>query len=290
MRGIIKNNAQGILLSTAAVFAVCFFIVGQTFLGFNAVLIFMCLVSFHGDEKNFGEENKANVIKALKWAGIVGILILIFALFWYKLVELELKNPLRIDMNNLFRKIPLNNPNDYMGKNKYIMILCEFVYDYGFAMPILILLLRNIVKYNFDGIIDTAFGGHLGQVFCIIPFYFMFNLQEVWYVCGYGDYLHRKFSSHMQFLTSINCFPSMHTSIATAAILIGWKEKDKVFRTIFLTYNVLIIFSTLYLRIHWTIDVIAGVIFAVAIVSMERWLSKAYRLRKIDQSIESIDI
>lgn len=285
MHGIIKNNAQALLLSVSAVTTIILFAIGQTFMGFNFVLIIISLLTYKGDEISFGKENKANVSKALICVGIVGGLVLIFALFWYSLVDLELKNPLRINLNTTFKNIPFNNPNDYMGKNKYILVVCEFVYNYGFAMPIIILLVRNIAKYNFEGIIDTALGGHLGQIFFMVPFYFLFHLQEVWYVCGYGDYLKRGLTGRMELLTSINCLPSMHTSIATASILIGWREKNKIFRGVFTVYNLLIIFSTLYLRIHWTIDVIAGFVFALIIVKTERWLCKRYRLKKMGQTI-----
>jgi membrane-associated phospholipid phosphatase len=61
-----------------------------------------------------------------------------------------------------------------------------------------------------------------------------------------------------------DCFPSGHTMHTLLAILFAWKANRKV-GVVTTVIGVSIVFSTLYLRYHYAIDLIAGV-FAAGIV------------------------
>lgn len=103
----------------------------------------------------------------------------------------------------------------------------------------------------------------------ILPFYNLILLHEVWYVNKQPDLLHRVFADENSLLVAVmNCFPSMHTSISFAMLLLALREKDRIFKYMMVTYCSAIIFSTLYLQIHWVIDVIAGMIFAYGTVKL----------------------
>ena len=56
-----------------------------------------------------------------------------------------------------------------------------------------------------------------------------------------------------------NCFPSMHTSVAYAILLLGLRERSRAFRWMMTVYATSIIISTMYMEVHWIVDVIGGI-------------------------------
>jgi len=61
-----------------------------------------------------------------------------------------------------------------------------------------------------------------------------------------------------------DCFPSGHTIIALIALWYGWKFHRALF-WVLLPIVTALIFSTVYLRYHYVIDVAAGFVVAVVI-------------------------
>ncbi len=81
------------------------------------------------------------------------------------------------------------------------------------------------------------------------------------------------FYPQSQFLTSAvnvntNVFPSLHTSLSATVMIFAWHTREQYPRW-FLLAQVIgasVIVSTMYLGIHWLIDVIAGIVLAYASV------------------------
>ena len=113
-----------------------------------------------------------------------------------------------------------------------------------------------------------ALSGHIFQVFLITPFYLIFHLQEVWYVLGQPDGLARNLSAQAAAGVTLNCFPSMHTSIAFAMFLLVIRENNKIFKYVWGFFCLSVIFSTMYLEIHWVIDVLAGLLLGYLTVKL----------------------
>jgi membrane-associated phospholipid phosphatase len=80
--------------------------------------------------------------------------------------------------------------------------------------------------------------------------------------------LHRILTPAQKFSTTLNCFPSLHTSIAFSGFLLAMREKSKWFRWWIGIYSISIIVATLYLKIHWILDVLAGILFAYGSVKL----------------------
>lgn len=86
----------------------------------------------------------------------------------------------------------------------------------------------------------------------------------------------------IQLLTSevneaTNVFPSLHTSLSATVMLFAWRTQD-IYRTwlpIAVFLGIAVIFSTMYLAIHWVIDVIAGFVLA--------WVSYRIGLRSVEK-------
>jgi membrane-associated phospholipid phosphatase len=66
--------------------------------------------------------------------------------------------------------------------------------------------------------------------------------------------------------TQYDCFPSGHVAVVLVGCYIARKISPAVFY-VFLTFSILITFSTVYLRYHYVIDVIAGAVLAILVVA-----------------------
>jgi len=84
-------------------------------------------------------------------------------------------------------------------------------------------------------------------------------LRGLWLFNGMQSSLDRLESAHY------DCFPSGHTEM-TALALWGSRMVSKRLFRIYFFYTPLIIFATVYLRYHYSVDVLAGVALAFALI------------------------
>jgi membrane-associated phospholipid phosphatase len=72
-----------------------------------------------------------------------------------------------------------------------------------------------------------------------------------------------------------DAFPSGHTAVALVTLVYAWKYREKVLSWILAPAVLALIISTVYLRYHYVVDVIAGVLLAALTVLIA---PKTYRL------------
>jgi membrane-associated phospholipid phosphatase len=77
-----------------------------------------------------------------------------------------------------------------------------------------------------------------------------------------------------------NCFPSMHFAWA---LMLAWNMRNRWLRLGFSYYAALIAISTLVLRQHYVIDLIAAVPYAIAV----QWVALAWDRRGFNAKTES---
>lgn len=67
-----------------------------------------------------------------------------------------------------------------------------------------------------------------------------------------------------------NTFPSLHTSLSTTVALLAHRTRDEYPRWYYVAtfFAASIAFSTVYLGIHWVVDVIAGIVLAYVCVQL----------------------
>lgn len=70
-----------------------------------------------------------------------------------------------------------------------------------------------------------------------------------------------------------DCMPSGHTMMTLINIILAFRFGSK-FKYIFLIIGASLVFSTVYLRYHYVIDVFAGVIFALISIKLEKNINK----------------
>jgi membrane-associated phospholipid phosphatase len=92
-----------------------------------------------------------------------------------------------------------------------------------------------------------------------------YDLQGLWLFDGLRGLLDRMESAHY------DCFPSGHTEMT---ILAWWGSRSisvTLFRCMF-AYTLGVIFATVYLRYHYTVDVMAGAIAAGVLILTTPWI------------------
>ena len=89
--------------------------------------------------------------------------------------------------------------------------------------------------------------------------------------------------AHAASVAQRDCFPSGHTemTIITIAVAIKYRAKSAM---VIIPLGAGLIFATVYMRYHYAIDVIAGVIFAVIVLSTAGWLEGMLRKRTVSAS------
>lgn len=80
-----------------------------------------------------------------------------------------------------------------------------------------------------------------------------------------------------------DAFPSGHTAIALTVLYASYKFKLKIF-WIFLPFVIGLIFSTVYCRYHYVIDVAAGILLAIVTVFIGEMLYKLWEKRRTPES------
>lgn len=194
--------------------------------------------------------------------------------FWHRVVGWQTESVRHVfHWNDVFNRIPLNDAAFMrVWQPGWLTEYMQWVYAYGFTLSYWICVIRAFFTKDVARMGRYSLAGYLLQVPLILPFYNTILLQEVWYVHGTPDLLERVMTPGETYATVLNCFPSMHTSIAFAGLLLSLRESSRWYRTILSIYCISIIISTMYLKIHWVIDVFGGMLFAWGCVKLADWI------------------
>lgn len=76
-----------------------------------------------------------------------------------------------------------------------------------------------------------------------------------------------------------DAFPSGHTAVALMTLYYAWKKKEKALSAVLLPIVLGLIISTVYLRYHYGVDVLAGIALTILTIylapTLSRWFSRA---------------
>ena len=189
--------------------------------------------------------------------------------FWDSILNWEITKSIVVNLNPIWSKIPFNDGSIFrIYKSQTLTWILTLVYNNGFVLPVLLPIYRAAISKNFGKMLSYALSTHIFQIFLITPFYLIFHLQQVWYVLGQPDVMNRNLTLSQAASITINCFPSMHVSIAFAVFLLVLREKNRAFKFVWGFFCLSVIFSTLYLEVHWVLDVIGGMVLAYGTVKL----------------------
>ncbi|MCL5046315.1 MAG: phosphatase PAP2 family protein [Actinobacteria bacterium] len=162
--------------------------------------------------------------------------------------------------NDLFRSIPYNDAAIFrIYQASWLTYYMRWAYTYGFALVVWVPVIRSFFARDGRKALRYILSSHSLQLPIIIFFYNTILLEETWYVLGHPDGLARIIDPGDPMLWVRNAFPSMHTSVAFAAFLLSLREKGPIFKWVMGIYSLSVIFSTMYLEIHWILDVVGGI-------------------------------
>jgi|GEM_PF-6398171 membrane-associated phospholipid phosphatase len=165
--------------------------------------------------------------------------------------------------------------------------LMRWIYINGFDMVVWIPVVRSLLAFDAPKMARYALGAHLLQFPMIMPFYTLFRVDEVWSVMGFPDLLQRGWDDATRLNIGANCFPSMHTSVAYAILLLGLRERSRAFAIMMVVYASSIIFSTMYMAVHWVIDVIGGIGLGHAAVLLADRVTRRWHVTEEDMKVTS---
>ena len=171
--------------------------------------------------------------------------------------------------NDLFRSIPYNDAAIFrIYQAPWLTYYMRWAYTYGFALVVWVPVIRSFFARDGRKALRYILSSHSLQLPLIIIFYNTILLEETWYVLGHPDGLARIIGPGDPMLWVRNAFPSMHTSVAFAVFLLSLREKGRIFKWTMGVYSLSVIFSTMYLEIHWILDVVGGIVLGWAAVKL----------------------
>jgi len=169
----------------------------------------------------------------------------------------------------------------------------HFIYVVGFT----VIINSSIIIYialKHEKIVRTLTFGIIIMTSIAIPFYIFFPVNEVWVTNPdyYGMYAEmstntvnilrevKEGESVTQVFSNVNnCFPSMHTAISMFIAFTLIVNKRKYLAPIFTWISVSIVIATVYLGIHWIIDIIAGITLALSVTYLLYYWNFNFRFR-----------
>lgn len=106
---------------------------------------------------------------------------------------------------------------------------------------------------------------------------------------------------HFQLLTSevnqsTNVFPSLHASLSATVMIFAWRTREDypVWTLLAFGFGSSVVVSTMYLGIHWVVDVLAGILLAllctwIGITAIENgWVTKLEQRTGWNRVVESM--
>ncbi|MDD5541922.1 MAG: phosphatase PAP2 family protein [Acidobacteriia bacterium] len=152
-----------------------------------------------------------------------------------------------------FRNLPLT----YVLTYAYIWLFPAVTFALFFAF----------VYYDREELAQFLTATYFTNLLVELPFYLFFPVNEVWasdsHVRLLTDRINPIIMEHFRTVSAVdNCFPSFHTSLALLVAIAAWRSRDLRMIVISTLSAVLVVASTLYLGIHWPLDVVSGVLAA----------------------------
>jgi membrane-associated phospholipid phosphatase len=194
--------------------------------------------------------------------------------FWFEIAyRLNHAEHYLWNANALMTRLPLNDGR-FLWSHRWepLSRAMRWIYLTGFDMVVWIPVVRSLLAFDSRKMAQYALAAHLIQFPLIMPFYTAIRVDEVWSVLGDADRCARGWNAEVTRDLGANCFPSMHTSVAFAILLLALRERSLVFRALMTLYTISIIVSTVYMEIHWLVDVAGGIALGIVSVMIARWL------------------
>ncbi len=158
----------------------------------------------------------------------------------------------------------------------WLTYVLSTVYLYVFPVTGAVALLVTYRHGEFE-LTRKLFWGVILNYLLILPFYLLVPVSERWAVSdGEVSLLMNQISplliEGLRPLSGMNnCFPSFHCSLAFTYAMIAARSSNRRMRRSTTAVAWLVLYSTLYLGFHWSLDVFGGLVFAALCTVLANW-------------------
>ncbi len=148
--------------------------------------------------------------------------------------------------------------------------LMQLVYATNYFLPLILLLVLYLQRRRIP-FQEAVYFLTLGYFLSFLGYFLVPAIGPRFTVTHTGQlqglFLREKICSLLYFMEGCprDCFPSGHTEIPLITLWLSYRFKRGLFR-VYLPIVILLICSTVYLRFHYVIDVIAGIALAVFVI------------------------
>ena len=205
---------------------------------------------------------RAHLLSGVIFFGVLSTAVAYLPNLWFSIAyRLNHASHYLWNANSAMARIP-GNDGDFLWSHDTAvgLTVMRWIYLTGFDMVVWIPVVRSLIGFDAVRTARYALAAHLVQFPLIMPFYTAIRVDEVWSVLGHADRAGRGWTDEVRRDLGANCFPSMHTSVAFAVLLLARREQSRAFRWMMIAYCTSIIVSTVYLEIHWLADVAGGIL------------------------------
>jgi membrane-associated phospholipid phosphatase len=284
--------AIGSLLLILAVINIYFHFIMVQYTGFILLASFVSFTARGNIRRDINI--KSFLIFAVPYIAIIGLILGFGNDIWHHVLDWEMSRNITFNINKLFKSIPFNDAAfARIYRPAWLTAYMKVVYNTGFVLAVVVPFYRAALSIDFKKMLRYTLSAQIFQVFIFTPFYVIFYLQNVWFVYGDADPLSRHMTYVEAAKSTLNGLPSMHTSIAFAMFLLVLRERNTIFKWVWGFFCLSVIYSTMYLEVHWVIDVIVGLIFGYLVVKLVDFLlfkvskMKLYKTSRIIQSVHA---
>lgn len=147
-------------------------------------------------------------------------------------------------------------------------------YAYVWAFPAVVFAAFFVfVYYNQEELAQFLTACYFTNLLFVLPFYVLFPVNEVWasdsHVRLLTDRISPMIMDHFRTTSAVdNCFPSFHTSLALLVAIAAWRSDHLRMKVLATISAAAVVASTLYLGIHWPLDLFGGIVAAIACASL----------------------
>ena len=186
------------------------------------------------------------------------------------------------------------NPQEWIERYYHPVLteVLQVVYATFYYLPLLValLLLKDDRIRDLDELMTAVATGFLTAylIYIMVPGrspYIFAETAEGQYMLNYRTELEGilltdriRESLHSMELVKHDCFPSGHTQVSLIVLIYAFRMVPRVAWALLPVISALI-FSTVYLRYHYVIDLIAGVVLALVIVYATPWVTRIWDRR-----------
>jgi membrane-associated phospholipid phosphatase len=158
---------------------------------------------------------------------------------------------------------------EHVQRHRSVVATYLFTYTYIWVFPAIMFAVFFVLVYdNREEAAQFLVAAYFSNLVFVLPFYLFFPVNEVWvsdpHVRLLTDRISPLIMEHFRSISALdNCFPSFHTSLALLIAMAAWRSgKTRVALPATLA-SLMVIVSTLYLGIHWPLDILAGGVAAI---------------------------